>query len=242
MRPLRHKPISLPTLATKIGPDDDHDERQARRLSRLYRDLWRATRDNWYDTARTYEANPGSVYNAWRYLNDHPIFWKLTRWPTDEDRGLPREHARYLIDDQGMDLVEIGPHRVNPDDRRVSEDKALNTRLEWWAESGEWGWSDDPVNRYHNYKLDCGGATYEEAVIAMARKVWKHYGNDRRKCAPQFHEEQRERRNKRLKKQFGPNVGMTRERPYGHRCGWERLPGLAGALQDADEITRSLSS
>jgi len=78
---------------------------------------------------------------------------------------------------------EIIPHRVCPETGRHEDDAARNTRTEWWYEfgpekllPGEDGEGDCP---WHDYALDGGGATYEDAVIALARAIYDKYGNDR---------------------------------------------------------------
>jgi hypothetical protein len=224
---VKHKAYTLPGLATKV-PASARANWPPRWSRRLYYDVWLYLQSDWDATCRAYEARPGDFYNAWRYLNDHPIYWRLrdgSRTPhralvaehagelrdrisrahiidaLKEDltrltgqleavacgppRQVPREHVRNLDHGYGFSsgAIEIDPHLVNPDDGRVSEDPRLNTRLEFWYETGEWTWSD-PESHVHAYRLDGGAPTYEQAVIDLARKVHRYYGNDRARCQP----------------------------------------------------------
>ena len=217
---VKYKPIELPDLATSSEPGWLNPD------GMLYYDAWLYLRAGWDETCRTYEANPGSLYNAWHYLNDHPIYWQLRGGPPagsmipacardlrdrireagivsslkDDLGGLvddleavgtgrpkrgPRRHVRNLEHGYGFDSggITITVERVNPADGKISADPALNTRTEFWYETGEWLWArNDQGVRVHAYKLDGGAPTYEQAVIDLARKVHHHYGNDRRQC------------------------------------------------------------
>lgn len=66
-----------------------------------------------------------------------------------------------------IDVAMVHPKRL-----RVMEDKALNTRLQIWLESGP------PVEQWqssHDYNLDCGADTFEEAIVKLHRLVKKFY-------------------------------------------------------------------
>lgn len=229
-RKLKHKLIRLPELDTTPPPGRDWNK------DTLYADVWRYRQEEWADTARTYEANPRSFHNAWHYLNNHPIYWRLKRWAIGD--GVPLFHARHLDDGGAFNDGSVWSHvaRVNPETGSIHEDKALNTRTEVWLETGEWSWPDPgheddwQESHYHNPGLDRGAASFEEAVVRMAHKVWKAYGNDRRRCAPQWHQKKQDKADKRIKKNFGPGHGIARTRPYGHMCAHEERRGIAGVI------------
>lgn len=66
--------------------------------------------------------------------------------------------------------------KVNPEtgELEIEEDKLhLNTKTEVWLEFG--GWCEEENCRYHDYDLDCGGDTFEEAIIKLANLVDKYY-------------------------------------------------------------------
>src|ERR1700729_1545989 len=71
MKPLKHKAYALPALKTKAKPGPFNDD------GTLYEELWQITALDWDRRCRAYEANPGSLYNAWTYLDNHPIYWRI---------------------------------------------------------------------------------------------------------------------------------------------------------------------
>ena len=137
---------------------------------------WPLIADSWTDTVRAYEAHPDDAFLAWHYLNEHPAFWRFGREVREE---LPWNHLGRIQRDGAMveGWPEITPHKVCPETGCIEDDESLNTRLEWWYEFGPWALEGHSV---HDYELDGGAATYEEAVIEIAKKVWSEYGNDRR--------------------------------------------------------------
>ena len=72
--------------------------------------------------------------------------------------------------------IEIA--KVDPETRRIEDDQSRNTKIEFWLEGGPFVKDDDVgVIKSHDYELDCGGDTFEEAIIKYAALVRKHYGN-----------------------------------------------------------------
>jgi len=74
--------------------------------------------------------------------------------------------------------IDLSPHMVDPNTRRVEDDHSRNTHVEWWIECGEY--VDDEHHGLmpsHDYNLDCGGDTVEEAFINLKALVLKHYGD-----------------------------------------------------------------
>lgn len=82
-------------------------------------------------------------------------------------------------------------HYATVDERGViNDDQSKNVHVACWLECGEVAWShhyvDNPEWRdgerdylmhYHDIDLDCGGKTFDEALIKLARKVLKKYGD-----------------------------------------------------------------
>jgi hypothetical protein len=70
----------------------------------------------------------------------------------------------------------------------VNDDKSKNIYTECWLEigqvdwgySGEWEWKEEHKRCYpipcHDYELDTGGTTFDEALINLANNVLKKYG------------------------------------------------------------------
>jgi len=77
------------------------------------------------------------------------------------------------------------------DGKRVNKDKSKNKSVACWLEFGpvEYGYMSnypDPKTNwdmesfeqhFHDYKLDCGGPTFDVALIMLAKKVRKEYGD-----------------------------------------------------------------
>lgn len=157
--------------------------------------------EQWEEICRDFERNPNDFANAWYYLNNHPAFWAF-RGNNGEESPAERIHFSNLEHEFGINrCVHIIVTRVNPATGRVEEveDGAEdpNTLTQVWIELGKHGWPGlghgehepiglgetfhrDPV--YHDYLLDCGGNSMEEAIIEAAVYVHTAYGNDRRVC------------------------------------------------------------
>ncbi len=59
--------------------------------------------------------------------------------------------------------------RVNPEMDSIDDDDTKNTKVEIWLETGPYEAEYGQCS--HDYHLDCGGGTYEEAIIALAANV-----------------------------------------------------------------------
>ena len=96
-------------------------------------------------------SQPLSFYEAWHYLENHPIF------------------CGHFQDCYDLEVVKVNPAN------EVSEDnEELNTQTQVWLECGPY----DPECRTHNIDLDCGGDTFEDAIIALALLVQQQYGDN----------------------------------------------------------------
>lgn len=147
-----------------------------------YAVTWKHVKEGWEETARAWEHEPGSFYRSWHYLNEHPLFWRF-RSPGMLQR--PRNHIVYLEHEYGFGSDGINVMVVRTDiTGLVNPDENLNTQTEVQLEAGEWSLfpEESQGGQYvhvHDYDIDCGGPTYEHAVISLAFLVWKKYGNDR---------------------------------------------------------------
>ena len=59
--------------------------------------------------------------------------------------------------------------KVNPETNEIDDDDTKNIKVQVWLE------------HYHDFDLNCGGDTFEEAIIALAGLVKKHYTDDGKK-------------------------------------------------------------
>jgi hypothetical protein len=92
-------------------------------------------------------------YTAWKFLSSHKMFNGLF------ECGLWTEVVK-----------------VNPGTDEIDDDHAKNTKVQVWLEHGpydkEWG------STTHDINLDCGGDTFEEAIVELAKLVKQHYTDD----------------------------------------------------------------
>lgn len=82
--------------------------------------------------------------------------------------------------------IELTPHMVNPFNDTIEEDQSLNTKQQWWVEVNVANSYFDPkavfpddksFERSHDWELDCGGNTAEEAVDKLYELVVNKYGD-----------------------------------------------------------------
>lgn len=89
-----------------------------------------------------------NFYKAWNYLNNHKIF-----------------------NNDFMGCLDIGVAKVNPKTNSIDNSFNKNTKVEVWLECGPW----DKECRIHDIDLDCGGNTFEEAIVKLADLVKNKY-------------------------------------------------------------------
>ena len=78
----------------------------------------------------------------------------------------------FLMDEYewAINHLDIDVVKVNPKTRRVDDNETKNTKIEYWIECGLPG--------EHDIKLDCGGDSFEEAVINLSRLLKRYYKPD----------------------------------------------------------------
>ena len=90
-----------------------------------------------------------------------------------------------MFDGMFWEALDIDVVKVDPRTNSINDDSSKNTKTEVWLEAGgHIPELDSPRSGrhafYHDYTLDCGGDTFEEAIIKLADLVLKNYGwNDR---------------------------------------------------------------
>jgi len=109
-------------------------------------------------------------YNAWWYLQEHAYFINYEL--------LAQANIRDSSFNQGLD---ISVQKVNPLTKTIDGDESKNTETSIWLEAGPYELVEDFPGgtpfycSAHDIALDCGGATFEEAIIALANLVEKQY-------------------------------------------------------------------
>ena len=96
-------------------------------------------------------------YKAWNYLENHCIF--------KDENGISR-----FQECLGIEIV-----KVDPTTNSISDDEVLNTKTRVWLEAGPYFKGE----RTHYCELDCGARTFEKAIVKLAKKVKKHFGDDK---------------------------------------------------------------
>ena len=91
-------------------------------------------------------------YSAWNFLNQHKMF---------NDKFMPELWVEVV--------------KVNPETNSVDDDSDKNTKVRIWLEHGPY---DEKYGFTHDIDLDCGGDTFEEAIIKLAELVQKYYNVD----------------------------------------------------------------
>lgn len=140
-----------------------------------YAEYWRlCVVEQWAETVARFEENPEDVYSAYWYLDSHPVYWKFNL--NGRHKDYPDNHVSHLEHDNAWERnsIWIKPGR---------DEEGLH----WSYETGQWdlfpvdhGGGEPFQAHYHDHHLDGHAATYEQAVIVLAGKVWSSYGNDRR--------------------------------------------------------------
>lgn len=129
-------------------------------------------------------ADPLKQRELIRWVMKHPVWFV----PVKDNR---KNGFDFLPGMGWEECVDIDIAFVNPITRRIDDDDSLNTQFEVWIEAGPpvdisnephppppGGWNK--YNRYarsHDFNLDCGGDTLQEAIMRLALLVKEHYGN-----------------------------------------------------------------
>lgn len=92
-------------------------------------------------------------YKAWQYLSGHKIF--------EDD---------YKIN-HFLNCLDIEVIKINPKTDCIDVDTYKNTKVQIWLECGPYK-DERPV---HDIDLDCGGDSFEEAIINLAKLVQEKY-------------------------------------------------------------------
>lgn len=167
--PTPTKPIAWPEIPCE--GDDTRTAFGAMTHRALYRNIQMYREDCWRQLVLAYEEKPEDFWVAWRWLNEHPIFYRCTR----------EFHEKVLNNKRGIldGCVEVQPAKVNPETGECSEDATKNTKLEFWVEVFPRSLKPEHDVSLHDYECDTRGDTYELAIVAVAKEIYRRHGNDR---------------------------------------------------------------
>lgn len=75
--------------------------------------------------------------------------------------------------------IEMTPNMVDPEIGGINTDNPeKNTKLEWWIEGGPHSYDPEQgLTCAHDWDLDCGGDTAEQAVLIFCGLVYEKYGD-----------------------------------------------------------------
>lgn len=94
-----------------------------------------------------------SFFDAWSYLNNHELFLN--------ELGIS----------DFANSIDIEVVKVNPETMEISDNDDENTKVQVWLECNFY----DGEYYHHDLDLDCGGDTFEEAIVNLAELVYKKY-------------------------------------------------------------------
>ena len=108
-------------------------------------------------------------YEAYHFLKEHP----MTKLPFKDNPQIYHNGFERCLD------IEIV--KVNPKTNAIDSDDNLNTEIRVWLEFGKLEYNEYVEEGYysfianHDTRLDCGGKTFEEAIIKLANLVKLYY-------------------------------------------------------------------
>jgi hypothetical protein len=115
-------------------------------------------------------------YEAWWWLNTSEIFWhKDFETFLKDGSSLDRDEEGNLEYNKFKESLCVEVQKVNPKTCKIDDTAELNTKIEIWLECGEPYEKNGKFHSwYHNWQYDCGGDTFEEAIINLANIVYEH--------------------------------------------------------------------
>ena len=115
-------------------------------------------------------------YEAWWYLNECKSF-KATEKDLRQV-GYSENLAKIMSEETSyfQESLIIEVQKVNPKNDTIENDEKLNTKTVVWLECGSPYYDENTksILTYHNWDWDCGGYTFEEAIINLANIIWEH--------------------------------------------------------------------
>jgi len=131
--------------------------------------------EKWLEKDKCIDINKFTVANIveiYDWLNSHVDFWLEKKM---------QNHYSWSTEN-GVASIWARPVKVDPESRKALEEYAPDYHTqpfetEWWVEGGLHVINDEDDERYcaehyHDFALDDGGSTYDEALVNFARNVW----------------------------------------------------------------------
>lgn len=115
-----------------------------------------------------------TAYDAYWFLYNHP------RAITEHPEHPITDSIRMEFGGNFIYNLDIFYTKVDPDTNRVEDDTSRNTKIACWLETGPAQYEDFAqkyINNVHDYHLDTGGDTFDEALIKLAKNVLEVYGD-----------------------------------------------------------------
>lgn len=138
----------------------------------LYADLQKTRKEEWIRVAERYEAAPDDLHVVWHWLNAHPIFYYFSNEKKRHESSLCSERGIH----EGLELI---PALVDKDTRQTGGPPE-NAEIEIWVEAFPASITRGSNDiRLHDYEVDTGAPTYEEALIKVAGLIYERHGHDR---------------------------------------------------------------
>lgn len=142
-----------------------------------------------------------NAHDAWWFLHEHPAFQLREQVPVTAKEALKKVKRTRIRKDRNGNLWRVWPKSLNwhviehnlnihytvVDERgRINDDKSKNQYQACWLEFGpmEWGYHTEWEKKEREYRihthdidLDCGAATFDQALVKLAKLVQKKYGD-----------------------------------------------------------------
>jgi len=112
--------------------------------------------------------NKNEVREAWLFLYNHPYY------------AVPfkTEYGEWIFPEGFESSITAQPVRINPKKGKISNNDTLNTEPRVWLESGCFCFDSTVGNRHGiDYKLNTSAKTWEKAIVKLANKICRRYGD-----------------------------------------------------------------
>lgn len=144
------------------------------------------------------------AHDAWWFLHSHPALRLIIRTVVDsrdvERNNKQNSYIEKTLDDGSSFLIYEHAHlfhyaldcnlyihytHVNSEGN-VSDKKSENVYTECWLEFGQIKYDSDTLETReqldhiihgHDWELDCGAPTFDEAIVKLANNVLQYYGD-----------------------------------------------------------------
>lgn len=106
-------------------------------------------------------------FNAYTFLENHEMVKAKIKMSST---------SKWYTVNRFLECIYLSVVKINPETNMLEtklDKQYLNTKTQIWLEFG--GWSEEENAPCHDVRLDCGGDTFEEAIISLANLVNHYY-------------------------------------------------------------------